>query len=382
MTVAGFIIKNALRNKRRVFLCVMSIGVSLFLLVMLLVTLREISVPPEEENAALRIAVRNKVSIANFLPVRQRYIIERIPGVQAVTPFTWVGGKFGKEEHITFAQFAMDASKLRETWSELKISDEEYRAWLSDMRACIVGQITAEKYKLKPGDKVLLTSTVYPISLELKVAGIYHGTIDDRNMLIHHKYLDELLGDPGTVGMWWVKVESIQAMPRVISAINRAFANTSAEVLAETERAFQLSFVSMWGDIKLLVKSICSVVIFTLLLVSASTMSMAIRERIRELAILKAIGFRRSEIFVLIFAESIGLAISGAVLGVGGAWLLFSHTDIMKTATHGVFITFEVTPRIAAQCSLLALILGVVSAVGPFINVTKMSVADGIKSID
>lgn len=382
MTIGEFIIKNALRNKRRALLSVMSVAASLFLLVMLLVTLRELTIPPEEVEAALRIAVRNRVSIANPLPARQRQVIERIPGVQAVTPFTWFGGKYKNEENISFAQFAVDPSKLKETWAELNLSDEEYKTWLSDMRSCIVGKLTAEKFKIKVGDKMLLTSTVYPIDIELKVVGIYSGTIDDRNVLFHHKYLDEMLGNPGTVGMWWVKVRSVEEMPRVIEAINRAFANTSAEVRAETERTFQLSFVSMWGDIKMLIHSICSVVIFTLVLVSASTMSMAIRERLRELAVLKALGFRRRELFALILAESFGLAIFGAILGVGGAWLVFSHTEIMKYATHGLFITFEVTPRIVAQGFLVAVALGIISAIAPSIAVAKMSVVDGIKSLD
>ncbi|MGC8830838.1 MAG: ABC transporter permease [Verrucomicrobiia bacterium] len=382
MTIAGFIIKNALRNKRRAILCVMSVAVSLFLLVMLLVTLRELTIPPEEVEAALRIAVRNKVSIANPLPARQRQIIERIPGVQAVSPFTWFGGKYKNEESLSFAQFATDASKLREVWAELTLSDEEYKTWMSDLRACIVGKITAEKFNIKVGDKMHLTSTVYPIDIELNVAGIYSGTIDDRNVLFHQKYLDEMLGNPGTVGMWWVKVRRIDDMPRVIEAINKAFANTSAEVRAETERTFQLSFVSMWGDIKVLIHSICSVVVFTLVLVSASTMSMAIRERLRELAVLKALGFRRRELFALILAESFGLSLLGAVLGVGGAWAVFSHTEIMKYATHGIFITFEVTPRIVAQGCLVAVGLGIVSAITPSIAVAKMSVVDGIKSLD
>src|SRR6187397_1740890 len=117
-------------------------------------------------------------------------------------------------------------------------------------------------------------------------------------------------------------------MPSVLAAINKAFANTSAEVRAESERAFQLSFISMWGNVKILVASICTVVVFTLVLVTASTMSMAIRERFRELAILKAIGFRRRELFAFILAESFGLAMAGLLVGAGGAWLLFTHGRI------------------------------------------------------
>jgi putative ABC transport system permease protein len=152
-------------------------------------------------------------------------------------------------------------------------------------------------------------------------------------------------------------------------------------VRAETERAFQMSMVTMWGNIKILVRSICSVVVFTLLLVSASTMSMAIRERFRELAVLKALGFRRHELFRFILAESFGLAMSGALLGVGGAWWIYTHICIAQL-TNGIFITFEVTPKIIGQASLIAVALGIIASIAPSIAVAHMSVVDGLKTLD
>jgi len=274
MTIPTFILKNALRNKRRATLSILSVAVSLFLLVLLLVALREITLPVEGAGAELRVAVRNKISIANLLPARQLPIIEKIPGVEAVTPFTWLGGKYKGEQGMSFAQFALDPKKLRAVFTEAKMAPEGYAAFEAERDACIIGRITADKYKLKVGDKMTLESPLSPDPMEFKIVGIYSGTPDDRNMLFRQDYLDESSGLKGQVGMWWLKVKSAQDMPKVIAAINNAFANTSAEVRAESERAFQLGFISMWGNIKLLVMLICSAVIFTLLLVSASTMSM------------------------------------------------------------------------------------------------------------
>jgi putative ABC transport system permease protein len=381
MTLHSFILKNALRNKRRALLTVMSVAVSLFLLVTLQVALRELTVPPEDVGAALRVAVRSKVSIANLLPARQRPTIERIPGVESLTPFTFFGGKYGAEESMTFAQFAMDPTKLRSVFGEAKLTPAEYEAFEKEQTACIVGRITAEKYHLKVGDRMPLTSTIFPCSLELKIAGIYSGTIDDRNVFFHHKYFDEASGINGMVGMWWLRVRSVEEMPRVIETINQTFANTSAEVRAETERAFQLGFISMLGNVTMLITSISTVVVFTLVLVSASTMSMAIRERFRELAVLKAIGFRRRELFLFILAESFGLAMLGALIGAGGAWLLYSNVDI-ATLTSGIFITFEVTPKILGIAFTVAAALGIVSAIAPSIAVARTSVVDGLKTLD
>jgi putative ABC transport system permease protein len=382
MMTGSFILKNALRNKRRALLSILSVAVSLFLLVTLLVGLRELTVPIEDVSAALRVVVRSKVSIANLLPARQRPAIERIPGVEAVSPFSWFGAKFRNEENMTFAQFAMDPHLLTKIFGEAKVPPEQMAAFVKNQRGCIVGRITADKYKLKIGDWLPFTSVIYPCTLEMQVTGIYEGTPDDRNVLFHHKYLDESCGSAGWVGTWWLKVRSPEDMPRVLDAINKAFANTSAEVRAETERAFQLSFISMLGDITMLIHSICSVVIFTLVLVTASTMSMAIRERFRELAVLKAIGYRRHELFSFILAESFGLAALGALLGVGGAWALYTFTPIMPWVTKGILIRFEVTPRIIGLSVSVAAALGIISSIPPAIAVARMSVVNGLKTLD
>jgi putative ABC transport system permease protein len=380
VTLAGFVAKNALRNKRRALLSVLSVAVSLFLFVTLLTLLRELTQPPEDASASLRIAVRSRVSIADPLPARQLPIIEKIPGVQTVTPLTFFGGKF-KDEEVMFAQFGIDPRKFFEVFGEAKIPEDQHAAWLADRTSCIVGKDTAERYKLKIGDKITLVGTFYPCDLELKVVGLYSGTLDDRNVWFHQTYLDEAQGNLGQVGTWWIRAASAEVAPKVIEDINRAFENTANAVRAETERAFQMSFVSMWGNIKMLIGSICAVVVFTLMLVSASTMSMAIRERFRELAVLKAIGFRRREIFAFILAESVGLSLLGALVGAGGAWTL-AHSLNIEKMTGGMFPMFEVTPRIMGLAFAIAAVIGIVSSLAPSIAVARTSVVQGLKTLD
>ena len=381
MTLSTFILKNAFRNKRRALLSVSSVAASLFLLVTLQVALRELTQPPESSGAELRVAVRNRISITSPLPARQRGILEKIPGVEGVTPFTWFGGKYKNEEGMTFAQFSIDPKALGTVFADARMDPTGYKNFVEQKDSCVLGRITAEKYGLKVGDRFALDSTVYPGALTFRVSGIYSGTPDDRNMLFRQDYLDDSIGMPGYVGMWWLKVKSAEAMPGVIAAVNRAFENTSAEVRAESERAFQLGFISMLGNIRALVASISTVVVFTLVLVSASTMSMAIRERFRELAILKALGFRRRELFAFILAESFGLSAAGAIIGIGVAYAAYTYGDIGKM-THGIFVAFEVTPRIMGFAALVAAVLGIVSAIAPALSVARMSVVQGLKTLD
>ncbi len=381
MTIASFISKNALRNKRRAALSVLSVAVSLFLFVTLLVTMREFMLPPEDVGASLRIAVRNKISLAVPLPQRQLQKLEKIKGIDAVTPFSYFGGKYQDKDFTTFAQFAVDPARFTNVFIDVKAPLNQLAAWIKDRTSCIVGKDTMERYKLKIGDRMKLTGTFYPCDLDMKIVGVFSGALDDRSVFFHHKFLDESLNGNNNVGAWWVRAHSADDAPQVIDQINKAFANSAAEVRAETERAFQMSFVSMWGNIKILIGSIATVVVFTLLLVAVSTMSMAIRERFRELAVLKALGFRRREIFSFILAESFGLAMVGALAGAGGAWMFFHNVDISKVS-NGIFVYFEVTPKIMGTAFLVASILGVVAAIAPAISVARTSVVDGLKTLD
>jgi putative ABC transport system permease protein len=376
-----FIAKNALRNKRRAALTILSVAISCALLVTLLTLQRELTIPPESEAASLRVIARNKVSLAQPLPAKQLATIDKIPGIVAVTPFTFLGGNFRDETVTSFAQFAVDPVRFQGIIVEGKIIDGSYENFIKDRTSCVVGADTIKRYSLKIGDRMRFTGTFFPVNLDLKIAAVFQGTVDDRGVFFHHKLLDELLGDPGTVGTWYIRVASAEVANDVIARINKAFENTAAEVRAETERAFQMSFISMLGNVKLLIGSISSVVVFTLLLVTVSTMSMAIRERFRELAVLKALGFRRRELFGFILAESFGLAAVGATLGIGGAWALWTFIDLQR-ATKGFLIYFEVTTRIMATGATVAAFLGIIAAILPAITVARMSVVQGLKTLD
>ena len=245
MTLTSFVVKNALRNRRRAALTIISVAISCGLLVTLLTLQRELTIPPESEAASLRIIARNKVSLAQPLPAKQLSTIEKIPGVVAVSPFTFFGGNFREETVTSFAQFAVDPVRFRNLIIEGRIAEGSYDDFINDRTSCFVGADTMKRYGLKIGDRMRFTGTFYPVDLDLKIIAVYQGTVDDRGVFFHHKLLDELMGNPGTVGTWYLRVASAEASNEVIARVNDAFANTSAEVRAETERAFQMGFIRM-----------------------------------------------------------------------------------------------------------------------------------------
>ncbi|MFM7554448.1 MAG: ABC transporter permease [Verrucomicrobiota bacterium] len=381
ISIPGFVLKNALRNGRRALLTILSVAISCALLVTLMTLQRELTVPPESESASFRIIARNKVSLAQPLPARQITTIEKLPGVRQVSPFTYFGGLFRDETVTSWAQFAVDPARFRELILEGKILEGTYEAWVRDRNSCLMGADTIRRYGLKVGDSLRFRGTFYPVDLQLTIAAVYAGTVDDRNCFFHHALLDQLMDDWGMVGTWYLIADSADAVDGVLDRVNAAFENTSAEVRAETERAFQLGFISMIGNVKLLFGSISAVVVFTLILVCVSTMSMAIRERFRELAVLKALGFRRRELFAFILAESFGLSMLGAVVGIGGTWLFWSTINLQKL-TQGFLVYFEVTPRIMATGGIVAALLGILAAIGPSVSVARTSVVAGLKTLD
>ena len=383
MTIPGFIIRNAFRNKRRLILTVLSVALSLFLFTTLQTALRELTQPITTEDAALRLAVRHKVSLGNVLPDKYLSRIERMPGVQSVMRFTWFGGIY-KDERNFFPQFACDADKLFKIFTEAQIDPKQLDDFIREKSACVVGIDTMKRFGWKVGDKITLQGTIWGCDPELTIRGMYYGGIDNTNLFFHHDYFDELMNKLGLVGTFWIKAENAGVIPGLIERIDTAFRNTDAETKTETERAFQLGFVSMFGNIKMLIGSINTVIVFTMVLVTASTMSMAIRERSREIAVLKALGFDGHQVFGLILAESFGLAIAGGVIGCFGAWMIFNRMSsaTLTRVSQGMLIKFEVTPHILASGMVIAVLLGVVSCLVPAYTSLKATVAEGLKELD
>jgi putative ABC transport system permease protein len=380
LTIPGFILRNALRNRRRFILTVFSVALSLFLLTGLQVILRGLTDPAATEQSALRIVVRHKVSLANMLFAKYKPRLERMPGVKACTKLLWFGGVYREEKNF-FPQFACDAADLFKVMADARIDPQQLDRFIKQRSACVAGRKSMERFGWKVGQKITLMGAMWPCNPELEIAGVFTGGVDESSLYFHHDYFDELLGTPGITGLFWIRAENPQAVPGLIERIDAEFANSDAETIAETEHAFQIGFVSLLGNLKLLVGSISTVIIFTLLLVTGGAMSMAIRERVPEIAVLKAVGFRGGQVFALILAESFGLALAGGLLGCLGAWAALHWVDIYKVS-RGLFVSFDLTPQILARSLAAAGLLGVLSCLRPAYTSMRQSVVEGLRTVD
>jgi len=376
VTAASFVWKNIARNRRRTLLTVLSIGLSLFLLSTLMTVLTELRRESPEGDQHLRLVVRRASSLGDPLPEAYLDKLRRVPGVRLVHTLSWFGGIY-VDERTFFANFACDPETLFPMWNENHIPPEQLAAFKKERTAAVAGRKLAERFKWRLGDTITLKGTIYPLDLDFTLRGIYTG-LDETAFFFHHAYLEEALERPGKVGTFWLKAATAADVPRIAERVDAMFKNSDAETKTETERAFQLGFVAMLGNIKTLIASISSVVVFTILLVTANTMAMAIRERAREIAVLKTLGFGRGRILGLLMGESAVIALAGGILGTGGARLFYSVVDVWKH-TKGFFPIFIVEPSTILLGLGLALAIGLASAALPAYRVSQQTIAQALR---
>ena len=318
MTLTQFVTKNAFRNKRRTVLTVISISVSLLLLTLMMTVWRSFYIDKGPPESALRLITRHRVSLTNMMPLSYESKIRTVPGVVALSSMNWFGGKYkdDKPENF-FAQFSVEPANIMQVYSDWQIPEDQKQAWIKDQAGCAVGRQLADRLHFKVGDKVHLIGSIFGVNPDLTVRAIIDGPEVNDALWFNRKYLDETIAWIGSrSGMYSMRVASAEDVPRVQHAIDDMFRNSPDPTKTETEKAFQLGFVAMMGNVKAFILGISGAVVFAILLVSGNTMAMSIRERIREVAVLKTVGFTRNRVLILFVSEAIAVSLVGGVVGV------------------------------------------------------------------
>ncbi len=381
MTLTQFVLRNTFRNKRRSLLTVASIAVSLLLLTLLVTIWRAFYLNPGTPQAALRLITRHRVSLTFFLPESYRVRIRSIPGVVHVAPLTWFGGRYRDDRPENFfAQFATD-EELFQLHQEWAFPPGQLAEWSRDRQAAAVSVNLAKRYGWKVGDRITLVGTIFPMDLELTVRAIYDDPGGWDSLFFHREYLEEaVFWFRGHTDTYAVLVDSPESVARVAEAIDATFRNAPQPTKTESEKAFTLTFITMLGNVKAFIIGISSAVVFTLLLVSANTMAMSIRERIREIATLQLLGFGRRAILTLLVSEAVALSLVGGLLGVAGAHALVfmvSHSGPGAMLLAGVGVTIP-TMLFAL---LVSATVGLLSAVVPSYRASKLKIAEGLRHV-
>src|SRR3984893_1345401 len=330
MTRTGFVIANLFRKKTRTILTILSV-IMAFLLFGLLQSLSHIFNAGADFVGATRLMTQARVSFTQPLPLSMVPKLEAVPGVARVAYSQWFGGVWQTNTQV-FA-FAIDPQRYLDVYPEFVMPEDQWKAFADTRTAMIAGKLLANQLGWKAGQKIPLSSNLYPQkdgskSWAFDLVGIYDGKDENWkkqtvSVFINHDYFDEAnLFGKGRTNFFILKLAEGSNAETISKTIDAMFENSPDETKTQTEKEFNLSFVKQIGDIGLIVRWILFAVFFTLLLVVGNTMAQSVRERVPELAVLKTLGFSDGSVLGFVLAEAVALCVVGGVVGLSLATLL------------------------------------------------------------
>jgi putative ABC transport system permease protein len=384
MFVPLLVARNAFRHKLRTALTIVGIVVAITAFG-LLRTIVDAWYAGANASSSARLVTRSSVSLVFSLPLTYAQKIRQVPGVKAVSWANWFGGVYISERNF-FPQLAVDVPTYLDMYPEFILSPAERKAFIADRNGAIVGRKLAEQYGWKVGDQIPLRGTIYTGTWNFNLRGIYDGAdkgTDQSTMYFHWELLNETIkklyprrGDQ--TGVFIVQLRDPGEAAEVSAAIDAMFRNSLAETLTETEKAFQLSFVAMTEAILLAIQAVSFVVILIIMAVMANTMAMTARERGAEYATLKALGFSRGFVAMLIFSESIGIASLGAIAAIALTIPLAGAFAERMGTLFPIFFVSEETVLLQAGAAIL---VGVVAAALPAWRTARVRIVDGLRAV-
>ncbi len=384
MFILKLIIRNAFRHKLRTILTMIGVAIAIMAFG-LLRTLVGAWYAGVESSSASRLVTRNAISLVFTLPISYKDKIRSVPGVKAVSYANWFGGIYISEKNF-FPNFAVDARTYLDLYPEFVLSPEQKKAFIVDRKGCVIGRSLEERFRWKIGDGVTLRGTIFPGQWDFVVRGIYHGaekSTDETQFFFHWDYLNETMKKttPRRADMVGIYVEALTDPDRaaeVSLAVDAMFKNSLAETLTETERSFQMSFVSMTEAIVVAIQIVSYVVIVIIMVVAANTMAMTARERISEYATMKTLGFGSWHIAGAVFGESVAIALLGAALGIA---LSFPAGSWIGSELKQFFPVFSISTLTIYLDLLAAFVIGTVAALFPTWRGATINIADGLRRI-
>jgi putative ABC transport system permease protein len=375
--------KNSLRNRRRSILTIASMAVSLCLLGVLMAMYHALFLKDQTPGQAMRLVTRNKVSLAQPIPVSDEAKIRAVPGVKEVSVWNWFGGTYkdARDTKNFFGRFGVEPKPFLTIRTQLEMPEDQRFAFIHDKTACILSKDTADKLKLKVGDRITLVGDIYPVTLDLKLVGIYTDPDAQASMFFNWAYLSDALpvGRRSYISTVAILADSAAVVPTVARTIDAMFENSSTPTKTESEAQFALSFVSLLGNIKLFLIAICAAVTFTILLVSGNTMAMSVRERIKEVGVLKTLGFNNDAILGIIIGEALSISLIGGLIGLVLASILSVGVGHAAGDTLPQLHDMNVTPLTGLVGLGVAAFIGIISSFVPAWNAARTNILDSLR---
>ncbi|MSO56277.1 MAG: FtsX-like permease family protein [Acidobacteria bacterium] len=371
--------KNIWRKKFRTTFTLLSIFIA-FLLFGILMTIRMAFTFGVDVAGLDRLMLIHKVTLIMPLPLSYQNRLRQTPGVELVTHQSWFGGIYQDPSNF-FANTAVEPEPFLKIYKEVRVPPDQVAAWQADRQGAVIGRDLATRFGWKIGDRVPLTGTIFPPkqgqTWEFNIVGIYDGDagVDKTNFFFRYDYLDEnrTFGE-GTVGWYVVKIADPSQSVALSRTFDEMFANSAAETKTTTEKGFVEGFAKQIGDISTIMIAISSTVLFMFGLVAASTMAQSVKERTSEFAVLKTLGFSGGSILALVLVESLFIAFTGGLLGLGLAWLFVQGGD-----PTGMLPIFILPARELAIGVGLMVLMGLLAGVMPAMAAMRLRITDALR---
>jgi putative ABC transport system permease protein len=374
------VLANLSRHTRRTILTIVSVALALFLFASLRTVVTTLD-RAAQFGSARRLVTVNSTGIVFPLPLSYGNRLQAMKGITAVTWANWFGGHYGDNKRF-FAQFAVDPTSYLAMYPEIVLPEDQKQAFIRERASAIVGRRLLDEFGWKVGQNVTIQGTIYPGDWTFTIRGAYTPSdpiINDDMLLFHHDYLEERVGRPGIAGWYVLQIGDVNDAAGVAKTIDDQFRNSTAPTKTGTEQAFNASFATMWGNVSLLMGTIGMAVVFAILLVTANAMMMSARERTGEVAVLKTIGFTDRTLFGLVMLEAAIIALTGALIGLGGAKLLYRATNFNAA---GLLPGFDVTGDTLMLGAGVALLLMLASGLVPAVRAARLPVVQALRTVE
>jgi putative ABC transport system permease protein len=379
VTLTQFAARNAWRNKRRSLLTILSLGFSFLLLTLMMTIWRTFYIDDWSMISARHIVCRHRVSLAVSLPTYYRAKIRSIPGVVDVIPLNLFDSEYKGITPDNFAKIGTDPREYLNAYPEYQIPQDEVTAWKNDPAGAIAGSELAEEHHWKLGERLTLQGGVLPVQLDLNLRGTFKSPFPVRGIYFNWAYVQQA-AHYAKDQLYLIQADSPQNVSRISRDIDAMFHNSPEPTRTEAERAFDIDLISMFGNVKAFILSISLAVLFATLLVSANTIAMSVRERTREVAVLRSLGFAPGVLQMLFFGETFMLTVCGWLFGTFAAYALVFA--LVHSRTAGDFAVLLKIPLTTLVISLpVAGFVAIASAVIPSYRASHIDIVQGLRHV-
>jgi putative ABC transport system permease protein len=376
--------KNLFRRKLRAALMIVSILIA-FMIFGVLAGFYRAFTAGEDRAAADRLITVNKINFTQPLPIAYFNRVRAVDGVRQITHANWFGGYYQDPKNFVMTLAVEPATYFDVYRSEFDIPPEQLQAFIRDRSSAVIGESLARKWGWKVGDRVPVASNIFSQrsngshTWDFTIAGIVKGKTEQAGtdfLLFQYAYFDETRSfGKDTIGWLILQTNSPEINDRVAKTIDAMFANSTAETSTDTEKAFGKAFAAQFGNIALIVFLVVGAAFVTILMIVGNTMALSIRERTREIGVLKTLGFSGPRILRMVLGESVLLALLGGLPGVAIAALI---TIALRASLANIAPAFAVSPVIAIEGIALMIALGLFTGVIPALNAMRLKIATAL----